>query len=122
MHVQIEGGAVSTEKKLFLVDEYGNVHYLTKELARGGQGVVFRTSDNDLAIKQPLDANDNVDKDADLRKTFQKVRTLELPPGIPLSLPLALLRDEPGYVMRLLNATKPPRYFFFYHINTLFSI
>ena len=27
-----------------LADEYGNVHYLGDELARGGQGVVFRGS------------------------------------------------------------------------------
>jgi len=38
-----------------LVDEYGNIHYPSEELARGGQGVVFRTTDADLAIKQPLD-------------------------------------------------------------------
>jgi hypothetical protein len=42
-------------KKSF-ADEYGNLHYLADELARGGQGVVFRTKDADLAIKQPLDA------------------------------------------------------------------
>lgn len=98
---------MSTEKEIFLVDEYGNIHYLADELARGGQGVVFRTSDNDLAIKQPLDDNGNPDKDVNLRKTFQKIRTLELPHGIPLSLPLAILRDEPGYVMRLLNGMGP---------------
>ena len=28
-----------------LVDEYGNLHYLADELARGGQGVVFYTTD-----------------------------------------------------------------------------
>ena len=98
---------MSTKKTLYLADEYGNVHYLADKLARGGQGVVYRTSDDDLAIKQPLDKNGNPDKDVDLRKTFQKIRTLELPKGIPLSLPLAILRDVPGYVMRLLNGMSP---------------
>lgn len=94
---------MSAGKPIYLADEYGNVHYLADELARGGQGVVYRTNDDDLAIKLPLNTNGQPDKEVDLRKTFQKIRTLELPKGIPLSLPLAILRDEPGYVMRLLN-------------------
>ena len=90
-----------------LADEYGNLHYPADELARGGQGVVFRTADVDLAIKQPLDASGTPDKNANLRNRFQNIRLLPLPPRIPISLPLAILRDEPGYVMRLLNGMKP---------------
>jgi serine/threonine protein kinase len=90
-----------------LSDEYNNRHYLADELARGGQGVVYRTRDADLAIKQPLDASSQPDKTADLRDRFQKIRCLPIPPRIPVSLPLAILRDEPGYVMRLLNGMKP---------------
>lgn len=90
-----------------LVDEFGNIHYLSEELARGGQGVVFRTRDGDLAIKQPLDALGRPDKNANLRERFRNVRLLPLPSRIPISLPLAILRDEPGYVMRLLNGMKP---------------
>jgi len=94
------------EEKL-LIDEYGNIHYRSEELARGGQGVVFRTKDADLAIKQPLDASGNPDKNVNLRGWFHNIRLLPLPPRIPISLPLAILRDEPGYVMRLLNGMKP---------------
>jgi serine/threonine protein kinase len=90
-----------------LADEYGNIHYPTEKLAHGGQGVVFRTADVDLAIKQPLDTSGNPDKNANLRDRFQNVRLLPLPPRIPISLSLANLRDEPGYVMRLLNGMKP---------------
>ncbi|MER2512944.1 MAG: serine/threonine protein kinase [Nitrosomonas ureae] len=90
-----------------LVDEYGNSHQLTDELARGGQGVVFRTKDTDLAIKQPLDASGRSDTNADLRERFQSIRVLPMPPRVPVSLPLAILRDEPGYVMRLLSDMKP---------------
>lgn len=90
-----------------LSDEYGNQHYLADELARGGQGVVFRTRDADLAIKQPFDPAGQPDKDANLRERFQNIRLLPMPSRIPLSLPLAILRDEPGYVMRLLSGMKP---------------
>ena len=86
-----------------LVDEYGNLHRLADELARGGQGVVFRTKDADLAIKQPLNVSGEPEKKANLRDRFQNIRLLPIPPRVPISLPLALLRDEPGYVMRLLN-------------------
>lgn len=89
-----------------LSDEYGNLHYLADELARGGQGVVYRTADADLAIKQPLDASGQPDKTANLRDRFQNIRLLPMPFRIPVSLPLAILRDEPGYVMRLLSGMK----------------
>lgn len=89
------------EKGQRLVDEYGYIHDLDEELARGGQGVVCRTKDPDLAIKLPNN------KTSDLKKSFQRIRTLPLPPRIPISLPLSILRDEPGYVMRLLNGMAP---------------
>lgn len=102
MHESIEYQAPKV-----LVDEYGNSHQITDELARGGQGVVYRTKDADLAIKQPLDASGQPDKTANLRERFQRIRLLPMPRRIPVSLPLAILRDEPGYVMRLLNDMKP---------------
>ena len=102
MHESIEHQAPKV-----LVDEYGNFHQITDELARGGQGVVYRTKDADLAVKQPLDASGQPDKNANLRERFQRIRLLPMPRRIPVSLPLAILRDEPGYVMRLLNDMKP---------------
>lgn len=92
-----------SEIKKPLVDEYDNLHHLSEELARGGQGVVYRTTDADLAIKQPLDPAGNPDKNDKLRERFQNIRLLPLPSRIPISLPLSILRDESGYVMRLLN-------------------
>lgn len=97
MHESIEHKAPKV-----LVDEYGNIHQITDELDRGGQGVVYRTTDADLAIKQPLD------KTANLSERFQRIRLLPMPRRIPVSMPLAILsRDEPGYVMRLLSGMKP---------------
>lgn len=90
-----------------VADEYGNQHQLSSELARGGQGVVYRTADADLAVKQPLATHGEVDRASDLQEQFRKVRYLPLPPRIPVSLPLATLRDEPGYVMWLLSEMEP---------------
>ncbi len=90
-----------------VADYYGNQHQLTSELARGGQGIVYRTLDADLAVKQPLTANGEVDRTSGQQAQFQKIRCLPLPPRIPVSLPLATLRDEPGYVMKLLSDMKP---------------
>jgi serine/threonine protein kinase len=101
MHESIEHQAPK-----LLVDEYGNFHQITDELARGGQGVVFRTKDADLAIKQSLDAVGRPDTNANLRECFQNIRLLPMPARVQLSLPLAILRDEPGYVMRLLSGMK----------------
>ena len=90
-----------------LLDQYGNRYQLKDELARGGQGVVYRTSDADLAIKQPLGPDGEPDRSSDLQQHFQNVRCLPLPPRIPVSLPLAVLREEPGYVMKLLSEMTP---------------
>lgn len=90
-----------------LADQYGYLHRLTGELARGGQGVVYRTGDSDLAVKQPLGADGEPDRSRDLVSRFANIRTLPLPHRIPVSLPLATLRDQPGYVMRLLSDMQP---------------
>jgi serine/threonine protein kinase len=100
---------IKTPSPKALADQYDNLHYAVDELGAGGQGVVFRTADADLAIKKPLGATSN----QDLRIRFQNVRLLPLPHRIPISLPLAILRDEPGYVMRLLNGMKPFTIFYF---------
>lgn len=96
-----------TESRTPLADQYGYLHHLTEELARGGQGVVYRTKDADLAVKQPLDVNGEPDLASNPQARFQNVRSLPLPPRIPISLPLATLRDQPGYVMKLLSEMEP---------------
>jgi len=91
-------------RKAQVVDQYGNRHRLGDELARGGQGVVYRTGDADLAIKQPLGINGLPAQTSDLEQQFQNIRCLPLPTGIPISLPLAVLRNpDSGYVMKLLS-------------------
>jgi len=104
-----ENGA--TESPEALVDQYDNRHYREAKLAEGGQGVVYRTADTSLALKQPKTATGELDKDINLYDRFQEIRLLPLPPRIQISLPLAILRDEPGYVMQLFNGMEPFSHF-----------
>ena len=90
----------------YVVDQYGNRFEITEELARGGQGVVYRTSDADLAVKQPLGPDGRPDKSSNLQDDFARIRCLPLPQGLPISLPVSILKGEPGYVMTLLNEMK----------------
>ena len=96
---------LTSEQKF--VDQFGNVFFATEELARGGQGVVYRTTDPDVAIKQPLDSDGNPDEKSDLMSKFQNIRFLPLPNGIPVTLPLSIMSSSPGYSMKLLNGMKP---------------
>ena len=89
------------------VDQYGNTLEIVGEIARGGQGVVFRTSDADLAIKQPLGPNGRPNRSKNLQAVFARIRCLPLPENLPISLPVSILKSEPGYVMTLLNEMKP---------------
>ena len=91
-----------------LIDQFSYRHKTAGELARGGQGVVFRTTDSDLAIKQPLiPGTDQVDDSPQLAKRYRQVWQLPLPAGISISLPLAVLKNQNGYVMKLLNSMHP---------------
>ena len=89
------------------VDQYGNTLEIVGEIARGGQGVVFRTSDADLAIKQPLGPNGRPNRSKNLQAVFARIRCLPLPENLPISLPVSILKSEPGYVMTLLHQMTP---------------
>jgi serine/threonine protein kinase len=85
-----------------VLDNFGNIHHLQEEIASGGQGSVFRTTDDDLAVKII-----NVESLQDFERKKQEldlIRVLPLPNNIPISLPLAnLTGNKPGYILKLLN-------------------
>jgi len=93
------------------VDEYQNVHIQDRIIGRGGQGIVFRTKDPDLAIKLVTDESGNpATSESILTKyttRFNRVRLLPLPENINISVPVALIQDQPGYVMQLLSEMVP---------------
>ncbi|MBR3922648.1 MAG: serine/threonine protein kinase [Kiritimatiellae bacterium] len=89
------------------VDQFDNQHFLSDEVARGGQGAVYRTQDADLAIKMVFGYEEDPKALERIRNKFMHIRQLPIPKGTPISLPLAILKDAPGYVMRLLNGMVP---------------
>ena len=86
-------------------DIYGHTHMLTKQIGEaGGQGVVFRTMDPDLAVKLIHNsAKTDVSADTSNNRRYAELRLLPLPERINLTLPRAELKDAAGYVMMLLD-------------------
>ena len=80
-----------------VMDEADNLHRLTKELSRGGQGVVYRTSIPDIVVKVDLTSDENANE------RYMDLRLLPIPQGIHITLPIMPLKNEKGYVMRLLD-------------------
>lgn len=93
-------------------DELGNIHTTDKMLGQGGQGIVWRTTDPDLALKIVPDL-EGVNPETDpkriegLRKMYAGVRRLPVPKNCQITIPLVQLIDAPGYVMRLMAGLKP---------------
>lgn len=92
-----------------MVDQYGNVFMVAEELSRGGQGVVFRTRDADIAIKQPTDpvTKEIAGDPTTFAKKIEALRLLPIPKSVNVTMPLSFLVQEPGYTMRLLSGMAP---------------
>jgi hypothetical protein len=109
-----------------VTDEAGFVHRLEpKPLGIGGQGVVFRTTERDLAVKLAADPFGRPVREGDLRdrlyRQLDQVRTLPLP-ELKIAQPLQLLaRPYAGYVMRLLTDMKPACRLFLCHAKCFVS-
>jgi len=92
-------------------DEYLNLHQIDKILGQGGQGVVYRTKDPNLALKLVTDSEGSPLSDPDTVIAFSEklklLRYLPIPEQLNLSVPLALLSNRAGYVMRLLDDMVP---------------
>lgn len=84
-------------------DIFGYKHIITKEIARGGQGVVYRTQNLNIAIKLELDQNMEIVKDISHNQKYDNIRMLPIPGNINLTLPQATLSGVSGYVMTLLD-------------------
>ena len=105
-------------------DEYGYVHETKMELGRGGQGVVYRTYNADIAIKLSLKDGNPLNNNNDIRqarKSFNRLKYLPLE-NLKISMPIALLERElvkdsshniAGYAMQLMADMQPFETFIF---------
>lgn len=90
-------------------------------LGKGGQGEVLRVADdNYLAIK--LAFIDDPNKIKEYQTHVQNIRFLPLDVDDKISLPIAILQDEAGYVMQLLGDMKPLKKFLFSEVKNLNNI
>lgn len=95
-----------------VVDAAGNSHQIGEELGRGGQGAVYRTENREIAVKLLLDAKGDPlsstgsDRERELHGAIERVLTLPLP-AQGIAAPIALLRGEVGYTMRMLAGMQP---------------
>ena len=92
------------------IDEFNNIHYKDDELGRGGQGVVFKTKDADTVIKVALSNEKTITDKKEIERFHQKIKRLifkPIPNDINIATPLAVIKNEAGYVMNLLDGMKP---------------
>lgn len=90
-------------------DEFGYSHTTTNVLGQGGQGVVYRMEDVDLALKLSLKNGQRLTNENDIKKArreFNKLKYLPLD-GLKLSTPIAVLSNETGYIMPLMSDMMP---------------
>lgn len=100
-----------TQQSNKCIDEYGNIHIQDEVLGQGGQGIVFRTKDSDIAIKLVTDESGEPVQDklkvSEYSDKLHKVQFLPLPEGLNISMPVAILQNKAGYVMQLLSEMIP---------------
>ncbi|WP_194147187.1 protein kinase domain-containing protein [Helicobacter trogontum] len=91
------------DKKVLDINNYQHIYNEEEDLlGEGGQGAVYRTKDGDTALKI-----DN-DKEVSLEKFKKKMERLIYKPLLDLDIitPLVLLKEQKGYVMKLLDNFK----------------
>ena len=102
LHSYWKGWCRSMEN--YIEDIYGRTHVISEEIARGGQGVVYRTIDSNIAIKieiNPITGEAILDESNN--EKFNDIRLLPIPERINITLPTTTLRSCSGYVMTLLE-------------------
>ncbi|ADI35081.1 protein kinase C-like protein [Helicobacter pylori v225d] len=97
-----------------IVDSEGNIHKIVEVLGKGGQGIVYRCLDKDVAIKVVLRDGDFIKDKKSLEQYEKSVLNLSFKPierHFPMSIPLVTLRGKQGYVMKMAEGYKPLKTF-----------
>ena len=95
---QLESGKV-------VLDENNVKFELTKELSRGGQGTVWRTTDKNTAIKFEFKNSESGEilEDTSSNEKYNLIRLLPISNDIHLTLPKSVLKNNAGYTMDILE-------------------
>ncbi len=97
-----------------IVDSERNIHKIVEVLGKGGQGIVYRCLDKDVAIKVVLRDGDFVKDKESLKQHEKSVLNLSFKPiesHFPMSIPLVTLRGKQGYVMKMAEGYEPLKTF-----------
>ena len=111
-----EPSSVENDKYKSYIDENMNSHVVDvdKVLGRGGQGIVYRTEDPNIALKLALKDSNEITDPGEIehfRQTIRKLLLLQLPKDIKVSAPIAVLKDNAGYIMKMLSTAKSFEFF-----------
>lgn len=103
-------------RRMEFIDQTGYSHFPKSTLGEGGQGIVYRTEDPDLAIKilrdrKTLEPIRDLLERGEYLEELDFLRTLPLPENLHIALPMQVLQNEAGYVMPLLDGLIPFRTF-----------
>ncbi len=97
-----------------IVDSKGNIHKTIEVLGKGGQGIVYRCLDKDVAIKVVLRDGAFIKDKKSLEQYEKSVLNLSFKPierHFPMSIPLVTLKGKQGYVMKMAEGYKPLKTF-----------
>lgn len=97
-------------KSRWVKDQLSQLHMITKELGKGGQGVVYRTSDPELLVKMPLKNGKEITIKAEVdyfQNQFERLSLLPLTEAMHITRPLYLLEEQAGYVMQMMQDMQP---------------
>lgn len=90
------------------IDEFKHKYRLVKEIARGGQGVVYSTQLPRIVIKLELDDDKQfVAASDEAKERFRSLRLLPIPQNINITLPVAVTEKYSGYAMQLMDDMVP---------------
>ncbi len=90
------------EQSPVIYDAFGGVHQCTELLSQGGQGVVYRTKQPNIALKIAFDSQGEQDiLNLEKNQVYRGIRAMPLPS--PLTMPQVVLADYVGYTMELLE-------------------
>lgn len=98
-------------------DENSQMHEVTERLSAGGQGVVYRTKDENVLIKLKIEVDPTTNEEVIIEgekeykeyvKSILDARIIDIPKGVQITKPVLFLKSpQCGYIMRMLDNMVP---------------